>query len=131
MARQKGYNMANRNFNRKQALEKEIKEIYAEISIGASGAPTIAYATGVASISRTSTGLYVLTLQDQYTRLMHANVSIESAAAQDLDAQIQSSALTTSAKTLTFRTQAAGVVADPSSGSVLRVALQLKNSSAR
>lgn len=62
---------------------------------------------------------------------MHANVSIESAAAQDLDAQIQSSALTTSAKTLTFRTQAAGVVADPSSGSVLRVALQLKNSSAR
>lgn len=122
--------MANRNFNRKQALEHEVKEIYAEISIAALGAPTLEYATGVASISRTSAGLYVLTLQDAYNRLMHANVEIESASAQDLVAQTASQAVS-SAKTVTFRTVAAGVETDPSSGSVLRVSLQLKNSSVR
>lgn len=123
--------MANRNFNRKQALEHEVKEIYAQVAIGAAGAPTLTYATGVASISRTSAGLYVLTLQDKYSRLMHANVSIQSTVAQDLDGQLQADATTTSAKTLTFRTQAGAVATDPSSGSVLRIALQLKNSSVR
>jgi hypothetical protein len=123
--------MANRNFNRKQALAKEVKEIYAEISIGASGAPTLVQPLGVASISRTSAGLYVLTLQDQYIRLMDAHVSIQSAAAQDLSAQIAAQAVNTSAKTITFRTVAGAVETDPSNGSVLRVALQLKNSSAK
>lgn len=122
--------MANRNFNRKQALEHEVKEIYAEIAIAGSGAPTITYSTGAASISRTSAGLYVLTLQDAYNRLMHANVEIQSASAQDLVAQTASQSVS-SAKTVTFRTQAAGVATDPTSGSVLRVALQLKNSSVR
>lgn len=123
--------MANRTFNRKQALEKEIKEVYAEIAIAGSGAPTLTYGTGVASISRTSTGLYVLTLQDTYTRLMAADVSILSASAQDLISQLQAESVA-SAKTVTFRTQeAAGVVADPSNGSKLFVKLDLKNSSVR
>lgn len=123
--------MANRNFNSKQALEKGVKEIYAEIAIGSSGAPTLTRGTGVASVSRTSAGLYVLTLQDQYMRLMQADVSVQSASAQDLDVQLASESVATSAKTVSWRTQTAGVATDPSSGSVLRVSLQLKNTSAR
>lgn len=111
-------------------METECKEIYAEIAIGGSGAPTLSRGTGVASISRSSAGLYVLTLQDKYMRLMHANVEIQSAAAQDLHAQSVSESVA-SAKTYSFRTVAAGVETDPSSGSVLRIALQLKNSSVR
>lgn len=126
-----GIHIANRNYNRKQALEKEVKEIYAEIAIGASGAPTLTRGTGVASVSRTSAGLYVVTLQDQYMMLMQAQVSIQSASAQDLNSQLASQSVATSAKTVTFRTQAAGVATDPTSGSVLRVRLDLKNSSAR
>ena len=124
--------MANRDYNRKQALEREVKEIYAEISIGAAGAPTLntSYSTGVASISRTSAGLYVLTLQDAYSHLMHANVDVASAAAQDLVSQSVSDSVN-SAKTYTFRTVTSAVETDPSSGSTLRVALQLKNSSVR
>lgn len=121
--------MANRNFHRKQALEIEVKEIYAEIAIAGSGAPTLTRGTGVASISRTSAGLYVLTLQDAYMRLMQADISVQSASAQDLIAQLASESVA-SAKTVTFRTQAAAVATDPTSGSIVRVSLQLKNSSA-
>jgi hypothetical protein len=121
--------MANRNFNRKQALEKEIKELYADVSIGASGAPTLVRGLGVASIARNSQGLYTITLQDKYNRLMHAHVAILSASAQDLDAQLQSEDVD-NAKTIVVRTQdSAAAVQDPSSGSRLLIRIEVKNSS--
>jgi hypothetical protein len=121
--------MANRNFNRKQALEKEVKEIYAKVTIGASGAVSATDALGVASVVETSTGVYTLTLQDKYMDLMQASVSIESAAAQDLTAQVQSQDVA-NAKTVVIRTSdSTAAVAEPSSGSIIRVKLDLKNSS--
>lgn len=122
--------MANRTFNRKQALEKEVKEIYAEIAIAGSGAPTLTRGTGVASVAKGTTGVYTITLQDAYSRLMFADVAVLSASAQNLNAQLQSQDVSASSKTVVFRTQAAGAAADPSSGSVLYVKLELKNSSA-
>lgn len=123
--------MANRNFNRYQALEKEVKAIYAIVAIGASGAPTLTAADskGVASISRTSAGLYVLTLQDQYNKLMHLTVMQLIGTAQDIKVQLVSETTTASTKQITFRTLAAGVATDPSSGSVLYIKAELKNSS--
>lgn len=121
--------MANRNFNRKQALDKEIKEIYLDVAIGASGAPTLSRGLGVASIARSSAGVYVITLQDAYMRLMAAQVSILSSTAQDLLPQLQAESVSV-AKTITFRTQdATATAADPSSGSRLLIKLDLKNSS--
>lgn len=121
--------MASRNFNRKQALEKEVKEIYAKITIGALGAPTlvVAHSQGVASISRTSAGLYVLTLQDKYVRLVHGHVSIITPSAEDIKANIVSDTVSTT-KTVTFRCVAVGTATDPASGDTVSVALQLKNS---
>lgn len=121
--------MANRSFNRKQALEKEVKEIYAEIAIGASGAPTLTRGTGVASISRTSAGLYVLTLQDKYSRFMWGDVKQFHATAQDITTQIKAETVATT-KTVTFLCLAADVATDPASASKLFVKLELKNSSA-
>jgi hypothetical protein len=84
---------------------------------------------GVASIARNSAGLYTLTLQDKYMSLSQASISIQSAAAQDLHAQLQSEDVA-GAKTVVFRTQdSAAAVADPASGSVIRLCLDLKNSS--
>ena len=122
--------MANRNFGRKQALDKEIKEIYAKVTIGGSGAPTLVAASslGVASISRTSAGLYVLTLQDKYMRLNHASVAIVTPTAEDIKSHVSAEDVA-SAKTVTFRCDAAGVATDPASGDTLLVSLQLKNSS--
>lgn len=124
--------MANRNFNRFQSLEKEIKAIYVLATVGAAGAITLdaANSKGVASITKAATGRYQITLQDKYNSLVHADVSILSSAAQDLVPQLVSEAVST-AKTVTFRTNAAGVEADPTSGSVLRIRLDLKNSSVR
>jgi len=121
--------VANRNFNRKQALEKEVKEIYADIAIGAAGAPTLTEGLGVASVARDSAGVYVLTLQDKYNRLMAAQVSILSAAAEDIHSQLEAEAVAT-AKTVTFRCiDAAAAETDPASGDRILVRLDLKNSS--
>jgi hypothetical protein len=124
--------LANRNFNRKQALDKEIKEIYARVTIGASGAPTLVAADsmGVASISRSSAGLYVLTLQDKYMKLRHADIHVVTPTAEDIKANVVSEAVAT-AKTVTFRTVAVATATDPASGDSLLISLQLKNSSAR
>lgn len=124
--------MANRNFNRKQALDKEIKEIYAKATIAGSGAPTLvaAESLGVASISRTSAGLYVLTLQDKYMKLRHADIAIITPAAEDISVNVSAESVA-SAKTVTFQCTAAGVAADPASGDSFLISLQLKNSTAK
>lgn len=122
--------MANRNFNRKQALEKEIKEIYAKVTIAGSGAPTLVanQSLGVASISRSSAGLYVLTLQDAYMRLMDAHISIVTPNAEDIKVNLVSESVASS-KQVTFRCTAAAVATDPASGDSFLISLQLKNSS--
>jgi hypothetical protein len=120
--------MANRNFNRKQALEKEVKDLYAEVAIGSSGAPTLTKGLGVASVERTGTGEYTVTLEDAYNRLMHVNVSHEAASAEDITAQVSASDVQ-SAKTISFITKAADTETDPSDGSVLRIKIEVKNSS--
>lgn len=122
--------MANHAFNRKQALEKEVKEIYAKITIGSSGAPTLVATSskGVASVSRTSAGLYVLTLSQKYNALMHFNACVVTPSAEDIKANLVSETVVTN-KTVTFRCTAAGVATDPASGDSVLVALQLKNTS--
>lgn len=121
--------MANRNWNRKQALEKEVKEIHARITVGSTGAPTLVAADslGVASIARNSAGLYTLTLQDTYNKLLHASVQIRTPSAEDIKANLVTESVA-SAKTLQFRCVAVGTATDPASGDMIYVSLQLKNS---
>jgi len=121
--------MANRNFNRKQALEKEVKEIYARITIAATGAPTLVAADskGVASIVRDSAGLYTLTLSDSYNKLLHASVDVRTPTAENIKVNLVTESVA-SAKTVQFRCVAIGVAADPASGDMLYISLQLKNS---
>ncbi len=123
--------MANRNFNRKQALEKEVKEIYARINIGAVGAPTLVavQSQGCTSVSRTSAGLYVLTLSDKYTRLMHARFDVTTPTAEDVHSNLVSETVA-STKTVTFRICTGAIATDPASGDSILVRLELKNSSA-
>lgn len=121
--------MANRNFNRKQALDKEVKELFADIAIGASGAPTLSRGLGVASVAKTATGVYTITLQDKYNRLMHASASIMSASAEDAHAQLQSEDVD-GAKTIVIRTQKADLtLVNPASGDRILVQINVKNSS--
>jgi hypothetical protein len=118
--------MANRNFSRRQALEKEVKDLYLKVAIGSSGAPTLTTGYGISSISRTSQGLYRITLADAYVSLKSFRVIQIASSAEDLTFQIKAEDVA-SAKTIDFFTLAAGSVADPSSGSSLLIKIEVKN----
>lgn len=122
--------MASRNFKRKQALETEVKELHAEIAIGASGAPTLSQGLGIASVTRDSAGVYIITLEDKYIRLMSLDVMQLAATAEDLTFQIESEDVA-GAKTIKIQCKAAAVETDPSNGSILYIKMDLKNSSAK
>lgn len=120
--------MANRNFNRRQALEKEVKDIYAKASVAAAGAPTLTSTIGVASLVRNGAGDYTLTLQDKYNSLKWADVKVIDDTAQDLTIQIHSEDVA-DAKTVRFLCLEAGVETDPADGAQLLIKLELKNTS--
>lgn len=91
-------------------------------------APVLVRGLGVASVARSSAGLYVVTLEDKYMRLMQCDVSIQSAAAIDLQCQLVSEAVS-NAKTVSFRTIVGSVETDADEPIVVRVFFNLKNSS--
>lgn len=122
--------MANRNFHRLQSLTREVKHLHAKVSIGASGAPTLDtnLSIGVASITRDSAGVYILTLDDKYNALIDFSVMQVAASAEDLTFQIESEDVD-GAKTIQFQCKAAAVETDPSDGSSLLIKIALKNTS--
>lgn len=108
---------------------KAPREINAKITIGGTGAPTLVsttnYSNGVTSISRTSTGLYVLTLVDVFPKLIGMNVTILHATNSTCipGCEIVSETVATT-KIITFKTlSAANTVADPASGSIMYIRL--------
>lgn len=120
--------MANRNFNRRQALEKEVKDIYARASIGASGAPTLSSKVGVASLVRNGAGDYTMTLDDKYSALKWFDVKVIDSTAADLTIQIAAEDVD-GAKTIQFLCLEAGSETDPADGAELLIKAELKNTS--
>lgn len=121
--------MANRTYNRRQALEKEVKDLYIKISIGASGAPSLVSgaAIGAASISRNSAGDYTLVLQDRYVALKYMDAILLDSAAEDIRVQLKSEAINSSAKSVSFFTLTGATPTDPSNGAQILLKLELKN----
>lgn len=122
--------MANRNFNRRQALEKEVKDLYVRVSVGASGAPTLVSRIGIASIARDSAGTYTLVLQDRYVALKFFQVSFLDDSAQDLRAQILDDSSATADKYIQFATLTGASATDPQSGQTMLIKIELKNTTA-
>ncbi len=130
--------MANAMFWTTQSRQRELKMVHAKIAIGASGAPTLnaAASLGIASVTRTSAGLYQITLSNKYTslvgmecQLLHASISQHTVCqvkAEDVDGaktlDVWTLAPTNSSTTTLIAT-------DPPSGSTLYVTLALKNTS--
>lgn len=64
--------MANRNFNRVQALDKEIKHIYGEWTVAEGTAAQVINTTrsaGITSVTLNSAGNYTIVLDDAYPAL--------------------------------------------------------------
>lgn len=124
--------MADRYFFKKQAIQREVKEIYMEVSIGASGAPTLASGNnaGIASITRNAAGDYDVVLSDTFNKYLSFNFTLEAAAAEDLTFQLGAKdPAATGGGTFSFFTNAGGTATDPSNGATIYCTIVARNSS--
>jgi len=129
--------LADRNFFRNHmSLETDVVHLYARITIGASGAVSSSSGLGIASVvKQASAGQYTVTLSDRYNQLLHANVTVISAvdAAQTVGTayRIQSEAVNSATPNLIIQASdtATGADANPTSGDILLLKIELRNSS--
>ena len=127
--------MANQMFNQFHFSPiPMLTSIFAKISIGASGAPTLVTTGGlskyVASVVRNDEGDYTITLNDTYKYFLGMRGSfVASGGASAPDVSVSAESVAT-AKTINFLTQAGGVNTDPASGEILYLEILLKNSTA-
>jgi hypothetical protein len=120
--------MANRNFTQVQgALTRSLVLLTGKVEIAADASVTSDSIIG-AAVTKTATGVYTITLEDKYSALMSANVTLKAATAVDLVPQIVSDDVV-SAKTVVVRLNADATATDPSAACTLNVFLVLKNSS--
>lgn len=95
--------MANRNFDFLQALGKGVKVIAGSFAPNGGSAVAASSVKGKGfSVVRTSTGLFTITLQDAYTAMLSADVSLQLAAGDDKIVQLGSIDVV-SAKTIQVR----------------------------
>jgi hypothetical protein len=136
--------MANRFFNQfRKCLEKEQVNLFAHVSFGAAGAPTLdnANSKGIKSISRVSAGKYTIvfglsasstfaTNIDTYVKLLGLNHKFlnSSAPAAPLSYIVTNSV--TSGSVVVQFTDSAGVATDPASGEQVYLEIAVGNSSA-
>lgn len=123
--------MANVTFWDTQSRQREVKAVPFRIAIGGTGAPTLSTdgsSLGVTSVSRTSAGLYVLTLTDKWTSLADFTMTRLLTGLQDLTWQLNAETVASS-KTVTFTTLTGATATDPTSGTVLYGTIYLKNTS--
>ena len=124
----------NRLFNQFfLSLERGKAILFGKIAIGATGAPTLnaIKSKGIASISRTSAGLYVITLNDIYVDLYSLRVSFLGASDPTVAYAYTVSQSVNSSKQVTFQCKnISGAAVDPISGTEMSVKLMLKTSTA-
>ena len=132
--------MANRNFNRIQALDREIKVLYGQAAIGGSGAATLneSRSAGIKSISRTATGEYDITLgtaggdYDTYPALLFFDAILLDTAAiaanGGLGFQIEAETVASDGVIKVFALNSSGAITEIRSGDVLKFMIIIKNS---
>lgn len=119
--------MANRNFQRTQALNHEIKLIGGNFSIAASGgAATKVQGLGW-SVANTGTGIYTVTLEDSYVAMLACTATVQAAVAVDLVAQVKSNDVVT-AKTIVIEILAGATPTEPAAVTVVHFMAFLRNS---
>ena len=122
--------MASRSFNRKQALEKEVKEIFALITFGASGAPTLTTGYGITSITRNSQGDYTIVLDSKFPSFKNFSGTFLKSTGEDIRVQLKSETVSSATtKAVNFFTLTGASATDPSSGAKLYLKIEVKNTS--
>ena len=132
--------MANRNFNRVQALDKEVKFLFLTATIGSGGDPTLneSKSVGIKSISDTAVGEYDITLgvpggaADKYPALLFVQCFLTDSAAIStgggVSFQIEAETVSSDGVIKLFALDKDGAIAEIRSGDVLQVMIVVKNS---
>lgn len=127
----KGIKMANRLFNQFSfGLEKMRVSLFGEMITNGAGVPSMVAndSKGIESVVKIGTGLYRITLQDQYVRLLmvqQMNLGASTAATAEIAAQNMS------LKTIDLRFRnAAGSPVDLGNGEQHLISIVLRNSTA-
>jgi len=120
--------VANRNLSRPWTYGKGLVSIPCKWTIGASGAVGTLTGAGVASVTRTSAGLYRITLSDVFSAFHNIQVTLLQATVTDRHISVK--AYSASGKTVDVHVwdQSAGAVTDPESGDEIHVLVVAKNS---
>ena len=135
--------MANRSFNRLQALYKEIKIIHGQFAVGTTGAPTLSASksVGVKSITRNSAGDYSLVLgvpsgdTDKYSHFFGAYFDIQKGSAIGSTAggaafQLKGAPTVSTNGTVNFiALNSSGAAAEIGNGETVHFMIVVKNSS--
>jgi len=114
-------------------IRNEVITVYAGITIGASGAPTLVAADsyGVTSITRTGAGLYTLVLRDAYNAIQFAEgCFFADSPAEDINITFDLNGSSATTKNILFATLTGATATDPSSGSKVYIKLDMRNSTA-
>jgi len=125
-------NPRNYMFQFRSSPVPAVVDLFAKVTIGAVGAPTLdaVHSLGVTSIARVDVGQYLITLDKKYQRLLAVLDSHEAASglsgAPDMAVVIDAVA---SLGKITIQFSNAGVKTDPSNSEVIKLNIILKNTS--
>lgn len=123
--------MANR-YLRQFVLSQDPKQVLISGNVSLSAAAAVSsssFPSLVASVVKSATGTYTITLSDKYVSLRSCNVSVETA--DPTISAIIASTDVSSAKTIVLKTVVSGAVADITAAAKLHVSLVLKDSTVR
>ena len=122
--------MANRDFKEVKALEREVILLAGVSTIGGSGAVTSTNGSGF-SVAKANTGIYNITLEDNYQKFLYIGCQLEEATEGSTDqyfAVVDSSAASSGTAVVKID-NGAGTLVEPDSGAKLHFFMVLKNSS--
>ena len=128
--------MAKRRlFQYQYSFQRDLVHIFADVTFGSSGAPTLVSGKGISSITRLSAGKFQIQLQDPFAGVMmvsKVNKMASGAPASPvmvLNDVSNISQLTGGLIVLTFETSG-GTATDPASGEEILMHIILKNTTA-
>lgn len=123
--------VGSRLFQFRYSYQRDMNDIFARVSFGASGAPTLQAGKGVVSIARVSAGRYHIVLKDTFRTLnMVKHVFINaSAPASPSMFVIVNNTQAASAPSIDIVFNSAGTATDPASGELVMLQLVLCSAS--
>lgn len=120
--------MADRLFSNLEALDKYVKILSGTCVVPTAGGAVTNNAILGATVTRTGTGAFTITLADKYPELLGCHISVAKSTAQDLVPQLLAIDVA-SAKTITFRLLTGTTPTDVTTESAtLYITIVLKNS---